>query len=163
MSLVNFFLVGLIIIWHFLERGCVKKTFTKVKTWMLLSMELFIIIVSIRYSFHSLDPGFYTVILILNSVLGSLTLFLLCFYYVQAGLKKGSGLKQSLEKLLSIFGIVSLSAIAGMAIYQGIVLNLRNTSGICHSAAYILPNSIDLIISGTFLYASYKISVFMQK
>lgn len=87
MTMVNIILVGVIMLWHFKEKGCSKKTFSAIKTWMLISLQSFLAIVFTRYTSYDFGPKLYTIILILNSCLSSLTLFLVCYYYVSLGLK----------------------------------------------------------------------------
>jgi len=110
-------LVGLLIGWHFYEKGCSKQTFTKVKTWMLITLFCFIGTVFVRYTSQTLGNAIYTIILIFNTMLGSINYFLVCYYYVSQGLRKGSGKKVIIEKALKIIGIIAICLFVFMFIY----------------------------------------------
>jgi hypothetical protein len=70
---------------HLREKGVwKKKTYTKIKTWMLILLTLFSFIAALRYTFSlkTYAPAFYATILVLQQQFEALSYVLICWYFL---------------------------------------------------------------------------------
>ena len=86
-SIINTILLALIIIYHFKSKEG-KKELCGMKSWLLTTLFMNELSVILRYSINDLSETAYLVLVLIENILQSFNFLMLCYLFVNQGLKR---------------------------------------------------------------------------
>jgi hypothetical protein len=84
--IVNVVLLSMMVYWNLMEKGfCTRRTWKRVKTWMLVMIWYFQLSLALRYNFEHLPREVHTTIVIVEQIAESSAFMTICYYVAKKG------------------------------------------------------------------------------
>lgn len=81
-AIIAFAYISVLFAWHMKRKGWGRsKTWTRPKTWIFILLLIFELMVVLRYTFNMYDLSIYVLLISFGQMVGSITFFLICFFF----------------------------------------------------------------------------------